>query len=179
MGSSSIGSNIRYHAQSIVHENLKPIEKIEEDRKSTDYKKSDESDLEKLDEEFIDHDSHSDNENFVENDSYDEDFMDFNSDEDDVTIAHIAAANNDLETLVSLRERNLVSLLFQANSNGWTPLHEAVRSNNTNIVRFLLQNGAHFDYNNYSTPIQIDLENSEIIELLESYTGIKFIEVER
>merc|ERR1712190_426112 len=142
--SSPISANVRSLAPSNVYENTGPHEMIEEERVSTDFEDGDESDFKGNDEEFIDHDHYSDDENFIDYKHVDEDFIDHDSDnEDDITIAHKAAANNDIKTLISLRKSNQFSLLFQADSNGWTPLHEAVRSDHTDIVRFLLKNGAY------------------------------------
>jgi ankyrin repeat protein len=57
------------------------------------------------------------------------------------TEAHIAAREGYLDGLRQLVEVN-EEIVNAQDQNGWTPLHEAVRSKNIEVVRFLLQNGA-------------------------------------
>jgi ankyrin repeat protein len=57
------------------------------------------------------------------------------------TEAHVAASGAHLEELRRLVEVS-AGIVNAQDHNGWTPLHEAVRSKNIEIVRFLLESGA-------------------------------------
>jgi ankyrin repeat protein len=57
------------------------------------------------------------------------------------TEAHVAAREVRLEELRRLVEVNEKFVNAQ-DHNGWTPLHEGVRSKNIEVVRFLLESGA-------------------------------------
>jgi ankyrin repeat protein len=57
------------------------------------------------------------------------------------TEAHIHARDANLEELRRVVEVS-EEVVNAQDQNGWTPLHEAVRSKDIEIVRFLLENGA-------------------------------------
>lgn len=54
--------------------------------------------------------------------------------------AHTAAAAGDIEALVALAEMD-PSLIKKVDDNGWTPLHEAVRSEQIEVLRWLIAQG--------------------------------------
>jgi prolyl 4-hydroxylase len=55
--------------------------------------------------------------------------------------AHIVAANGNMVQLKELKERDPQSL-HTADSNGWKPIHEAARGGNTEVLDFLITDGA-------------------------------------
>jgi len=86
------------------------------------------------------------------------------------TVAHHSAANNDIKTLINLSKTDESSLLFKADSNGWTPLHEAVRAGHADIIHFLIANGADLYTATTAGELVFDLaQDREIFEILESY----------
>jgi prolyl 4-hydroxylase len=58
--------------------------------------------------------------------------------------AHTAASAGDLEALIALAEKDPKSIK-KVDNNGWTPLHEAVRSDNLEVLKWLVSQG--LDYN--------------------------------
>lgn len=61
------------------------------------------------------------------------------------TEAHMFAASGELKKLTSLIEQK-THLVSAADENGWTPLHEGVRSGNVEVVRYLLSKGADINH---------------------------------
>jgi prolyl 4-hydroxylase len=101
------------------------------------------------------------------------------------TEAHYAASEGDLDLLTS--EIDLYEEHVNArDSNGWTPLHEAVRWGNIDIVQFLIDRGSDVNARvgkseTGGSVLYIAQEHQEgeenheaLIELLESY-GAKYI----
>lgn len=58
--------------------------------------------------------------------------------------AHTAASAGDLEALIALAEKDPKSIK-KVDNNGWSPLHEAVRSDNLEVLKWLVSQG--LDYN--------------------------------
>ena len=71
--------------------------------------------------------------------------------------AHIAAMEEDLEALQELAEIDNGSVFNYADNNGWTPLHEAARSLNLAIVKFMIENGADVTVRNVEDSTALDL----------------------
>jgi ankyrin repeat protein len=98
------------------------------------------------------------------------------------TEAHVAARHADLEELRRLVEVN-EEVVNAQDQNGWTPLHEAVRSKNIELVRFLLESGADVNLRTIQTDggkqhpggsalywaLKYDDSNDPLIALLLSY----------
>jgi len=61
------------------------------------------------------------------------------------TLAHLLAANGDLEKLSDLIERH-PNLITKRDKNGWTPLHEGTRSGNVEVVKYILSKGADVNH---------------------------------
>eukprot|EP00548_Thalassiothrix_antarctica_P013872 CAMPEP_0194171908 /NCGR_PEP_ID=MMETSP0154-20130528/6470_1 /TAXON_ID=1049557 /ORGANISM="Thalassiothrix antarctica, Strain L6-D1" /LENGTH=474 /DNA_ID=CAMNT_0038884427 /DNA_START=169 /DNA_END=1590 /DNA_ORIENTATION=+ len=59
--------------------------------------------------------------------------------------AHLLAGSGELEKLTDLIERH-PNLITKADKNGWTPLHEGVRSGNVEVIRYLLSKGADVNH---------------------------------
>jgi len=57
----------------------------------------------------------------------------------EVTIAHKAAGDGDLDIIRSLAASDDTSMFHVKDSNGWEPLHEAARGGNVEIVEILLE----------------------------------------
>jgi len=55
--------------------------------------------------------------------------------------ANLLAKDDDLDELIDLAHENR-ALLFVADENGWTPLHEAARQGHVLTIFFLVENGA-------------------------------------
>lgn len=58
-------------------------------------------------------------------------------------IVHLSAANNCTEILKCILDQHDKCCLERKNSFGWTPLMQAVRNENTEMVKFLLSFGVH------------------------------------
>lgn len=58
--------------------------------------------------------------------------------------AHDAAGDGDLDTLIEIAKEE-VDILHSTDKNGWTPIHEAVRSGHYNVIEFLHQQNADFN----------------------------------
>jgi len=65
--------------------------------------------------------------------------------QDGTTSAHFLAAGGDLEKLADLIERRN-DLASKPDRNGWTPLHEGVRSGNVEVVRYILSKGVDVNH---------------------------------
>lgn len=61
------------------------------------------------------------------------------------TSAHFLAADGKLEKLTELIERR-TDLVSKPDRNGWTPLHEGVRSGNVEVVRYILSKGVDVNH---------------------------------
>lgn len=61
------------------------------------------------------------------------------------TLAHTYAAAGELDKLAAIIEKKN-DLVWAADANGWTPLHEGVRSGNVEVVRYLLSKGADVNH---------------------------------
>lgn len=78
------------------------------------------------------------------------------------TDAHFYAKGNDFEGLIDLADENK-NLLFAADANGWTPLHEAARNQDVLVVNFLVENGADPLAKNSNGDSPRDVLNKEIL----------------
>jgi len=92
-------------------------------------------------------------------------------DEEDI-IAHTYAATKNLRGLRSIAKKDK-SKLLKKDINGWTPLHEAVRAGDVDIINYLLNDdvGADLYDVTYNGLDVFDLaeENREIYDLLRSF----------
>ena len=92
-------------------------------------------------------------------------------DEEDLR-AHIFAAANNLTALKSIAQTDK-SKLLNKDRNGWTPLHEAVRAGDIDIINYLLgeEVGSDLYAVTYNELNVFDLaeDNNEIYELLTSF----------
>lgn len=57
------------------------------------------------------------------------------------TVAHLAAQDGNIKKLKAEVEKKK-DLIHKADSNGWQPIHEGARGGHTEIVRYLVENGA-------------------------------------
>jgi prolyl 4-hydroxylase len=82
---------------------------------------------------------------------------------DGQTKAHTAARSGDLDTVLDILDKKK-DMIHQRDVNGWAPLHEAVRSGHTEVVRTLVEKaGADFNQQtgfakNGQTPLDIAQE---------------------
>ena len=58
-----------------------------------------------------------------------------------VTSAHLIAANGNLQLLKQIGI-NDPTVLHRSDSNGWKPIHEAARSGHTEVIEYLIKEGA-------------------------------------
>jgi len=65
-------------------------------------------------------------------------------DDHDAITAQIAAHISDLEALKKIANKNK-ELLYESDSNGWTPIHEAARAGNVHVIKFLIHNGSNLE----------------------------------
>jgi prolyl 4-hydroxylase len=61
-----------------------------------------------------------------------------------ITKAHILASNGDLETLRKIAKDD-PSVLHESDGNGWKPIHEAARSGETEVIEYLISQGANLN----------------------------------
>lgn len=54
---------------------------------------------------------------------------------------HTAASTGDLEALIKIEESN-PEAIHEVDANGWTALHEAVRSEHIEVIKYLLTKGS-------------------------------------
>merc|ERR1712157_705762 len=87
--------------------------------------------------------------------------------DDDELDAHRAAQVGDLEALMDIEEEDWL-LLLEEDSNGWTPLMEAVRYEHVPIVEYLLQHGA--DVSDAFKVIDLNMQSyHELFGILKKY----------
>ena len=83
------------------------------------------------------------------------------------TEAHRVAATGDLLTLKSIAASKKRDILFQPDENGWEPIHEAARTNQVDVIKFLLEEGADADARNKNGESPLDLQtDSDIAKVL-------------
>lgn len=93
--------------------------------------------------------------------------------------AHKAADIGDLSTLQRIKSENS-AMLHESDSNGWHPLHFAIRSGRYDAVKFLVENGANVkhDTNDGSTAMGIAKDSlhpdDPIVHLLHTVNGNLF-----
>jgi prolyl 4-hydroxylase len=95
---------------------------------------------------------------------------------DGATRAHGYAATNNLEQLKGLAEKD-PDILQKEDTNGWQPLHEAVRAGHLSVVEYLLENNVYVNHRTNhgggSTPLGLAIEHlysdHPVVELLERY----------
>lgn len=92
----------------------------------------------------------------------------------DMQSAHDAAKNGDILSLRRTAEASY-NELFEADSNGWQPFHEAARLGSAEILRFFLEQGAELDAQTNGGETALDLaskfhgKNSAPAELLRNH----------
>lgn len=98
-----------------------------------------------------------------EDESSDEEYIEESVEQYGRHRAHFAAIEEDLGTLQELAESESDEVFSYVDDNGWTPLHEAARTLNLEIVRFIVEHGA--DVNART------LENDTALDIAVSYGG--------
>jgi len=71
--------------------------------------------------------------------------------------AHVAAIEEDLVTLHELVKVDSKEVFTYVDDNGWTPLHEAARTLNLEIVQFVVDHGADVDARNLEDETALDV----------------------
>eukprot|EP01038_Epipyxis_sp_PR26KG_P009289 gene9289-12516_t len=61
---------------------------------------------------------------------------------DDGRLLRVAASNGDMATIQKLLKYNKYTIINQSDENGWTAVHEAIRSGDVETVKYLMQMGA-------------------------------------
>jgi hypothetical protein len=92
--------------------------------------------------------------------------------------AHKAADIGDLSTLHRIKSEN-PAMLHESDSNGWHPLHFAIRSGRYDVAKFLVENGADVKhYTNDGTAMEIAKDSlhpdDPIVHLLHTVNGNLF-----
>merc|ERR1711982_101312 len=106
-----------------------------------------------------------------------EDSIPLIEDDVDLLVAHTAAGQSDLKTLMEVLKTRK-HLINHVDQNGWTPLHESIRGGNIEIVKFLLENGADINMRPHPDYSVLDLakgfldDGHEVITFLERYLDI-------
>jgi len=71
--------------------------------------------------------------------------------------AHHAALEEDLNLLQELIEMEGDEVLVTVDDNGWTPLHEAARTLNIEIVQYMIEHGADAHLRNVENETALDV----------------------
>lgn len=93
--------------------------------------------------------------------------------------AHKAADIGDLSTLQRIKSENS-AMLHESDSNGWHPLHFAIRSGRYDAAKFLVENGANIEHhtNDGATAMAIAKDSlhpdDPIVHLLHTVNGNLF-----
>jgi hypothetical protein len=90
---------------------------------------------------------------------------------------HYLAADGNLDLLKELAAKDR-SLLFLKDENGWRPLHEAARGGHSEVIKYLLKEGAQVNErtNSGGTPLywaeRNPAQNLKTIALLKQHGGV-------
>jgi hypothetical protein len=100
--------------------------------------------------------------------------------------AHRYAGEGKYDSLMKLLDQHGDELVHTKDTNGWTPLHEAARTGNLNVLELLLQRGADVnertgEYSNGASPLYFAAEyhgnTSDVVDFLQK-RGAEYLEPE-